>query len=155
MKLFYHDVETSSNKSLKAFVISDIHYYSLKDNHKLNTIIKELDKFNYDMVYLIGDIIDATNVLENKEEYESLLLFLKILGNYAPTYIAFGSHDLVYFSPKYNNTWLNDPRFKEEVLNLSFNYPNLILEDNNFLELPNGDDIEIINLELILADLEK
>ena len=145
MKLFYHDVETSSNKSLKAFVISDIHYYSLKDNFKLNAIIKELDKFNYDIVYLLGDIIDATNVLDNKEAFESLLLFLKILGNYAPTYIAFGSHDLVYFSPKEDIPFISDTKFKEELLNLSIKYSNLILEDNKFLELPNGDDIVIIN----------
>lgn len=149
MKLFYHDVETSSNKSLKAFVISDIHYYSLKDNYKLNAIIKELDKFDYDMIYLLGDIIDATNVLDNKEAFESLLLFFKILGNYAPTYIAFGSHDLAYFKSKHDNPWLNDTRFKEELSNLSFKYPNLILDDNKFLELPNDDDIVIINPDIL------
>ncbi len=149
MKLFYHDIETANNKGLKAFVISDIHYYSLKDNYKLNAIIKELNKFDYDVIYLVGDIVDATNVLDNKESLESLLLFLKILGNYAPTYIAFGSHDLVYFSSKYDKHWLNDTRFKEILLNLSFKYSNIILDDNKFLELPNGDNIVIINPDFL------
>ena len=149
MKLFYHDIETESNKGLKAFVISDIHYYSLKDNYKLNAIIKELNKFDYDVIYLVGDIIDATNVLDNKESLENLLLFLKILGNYAPTYIGFGSHDLVYFSSKYNIPWVNDTRFKEILLNLSIKYSNIILDNNKFLELPNGDDIVIINPDFL------
>ncbi len=145
MKLFYHNIITKQSKGLKAFVISDIHYYSSKDNYKLNAIIKQLDQDNYDVIYLIGDIIDETNVLDDKETRETLTLFLKSLGNYAPTYIALGSHDLVYFNYDKTKKLINDDRFKEEILKISNTIPNLITTENKFLELPNGDYVSILN----------
>ena len=145
MKLFNYIIPTKQEKGLKALVISDIHYYSNKDNYKLNNIIKELLSNKYDAIYLIGYIIDATNVLDVVETKDNLLNFLRILASHLPTYIAFGSHDLVYYLNNENLIWSDDNRFLELVLEMSLKLDNLYIKINKPLELPNNDTVTIIN----------
>ncbi len=144
MKLFNYMIPTKQEKGLKALVISDIHYYN-KDDHKLNNIIKELESNKYDVLYLIGDLIDATNVLDNREARGNLLNFLRRINNILPTYIAFGSHDSAYYLNDSNNIWTDENRFLEIVLDMSLKLNNLFVRSNKPLELPNHDNVIIIN----------
>ena len=64
MKLFMYDIATKQKEEMKALVISDLHYASLYDNPKLIDILIELDEQEYDYLFIVGDIIDSTNVLK-------------------------------------------------------------------------------------------
>ena len=145
MKLKNYIVQTKQEKGLKVLAISDIHYYSNKDNYKLENIIKELENNKYDAIYLLGDIIDVTNVLDIKEAKNNLLYFLRYLANHLPTYITFGSHDLVYYLNNESLIWSDDNRFLELVLEMSLKLDNLYIKSNMPLELPNNDTLTIIN----------
>ena len=106
MKLFTYDIATKQKEEMKALVISDLHYASLYDNPKLIDILIELDEQEYDYLFIVGDIIDSTNVLKDEYTLNFLLDFFRNVGLSIPTYIAYGEHDLVYQGK--NKDWIKD-----------------------------------------------
>ncbi len=160
MKLFKYEFPLKNNEKLKILIISDIHYFCQKDNGKLEEIFNELNSHNYDAVFLVGDIIDSTNVLRyDKNATNKLLDFIYVLGSIAPTYIAYGSHDLGYYNnhikDKNKCHWQKDElTFYEEFLNKVSGYKNVNIEENKTLNIKNEYTINIINPSLEYAMYE-
>ncbi len=153
MKLFNYIVPTKQEKGLKALVISDIHYYSSKDNYKLGNIIKELNTNHYDVLYLVGDIIDSTNMFNDVEAVNYLIKFIKIISNKLPIYLTYASHDLAYFNyGDKEHPWTKDEEtFRDKFLDVVRKFPNVYVKENTIYDLPNGDTVSIINPSLDYA----
>lgn len=110
---------TRKKDSYKAFVISDLHYSSKKDDKKLATILKIIKTNQYDGIFIVGDILDFTNILKKEyQESKNLYLFFKELGSITPTYITSGNHDVGYYDANSKEKWLNDEKtFKSKFIN--------------------------------------
>lgn len=149
MKIFNYKFLNKNMASIKVLVISDIHYSCTKDNKKLDEIIKHITKIKYDALFLVGDIIDATNVFSNKEASIKLLEFIKILGLNTPTFIAFGTHDFYhinYQKPFWKEEISNDVNnFKKDFFDKIKNLSGIYLESNKPIELKKGYTVSIIN----------
>lgn len=101
MKVFTYHIPTNNPIKKKALVLSDLHVYKDKDCKKLIEISNLLEEENFDYIYVVGDIIEATNFLHSPISnpwINQFYDFFEKLGSYAPTYIVFGAHDIGYFS---------------------------------------------------------
>lgn len=109
---------TTKENNYKAFVISDLHYSTKKDNKKLSYIINIVKNNNYDGIFVVGDIIDFTNILrEDYQQRETLYLFFKELANITPTYITSGNHDISYYDKNIKEGCFDDEiTFKSEFI---------------------------------------
>lgn len=106
MKIFNRIIITEQNNSLRALTISDLHVYKENDIRALEKIVEHLNNKSYDVIFLVGDIIDATNLLHDDSYVTGkLLTFISYLGEVAPTYIVHGTHDIAYRSV---NEWQCD-----------------------------------------------
>lgn len=98
MLLNTYVTNTTKDDSYKSFIISDLHYSSQNDDKKLSQILSIVKKNHYDGVFIVGDILDFTNILrESYEKRENLYQFFKELGSLTPTYIVSGNHDISYY----------------------------------------------------------
>ena len=154
MKLKKYEIPSKAKESLKALVISDIHYVGLQDNDKLERILEVLKNNKYDVIYLGGDIIDSTNVLHfNAKATYKILAFIKDLGVIAPTYIAYGANDLVYYSI-YGAKYLKEPyiedikTFMNKFLEVVSGFKNIYVVENTPLVIKEGYTLSIINPSL-------
>lgn len=129
---------TKETKGLKVLVLSDLHIFTEKDIKQVEKFLDKIKNNNYDAIYLVGDIIDSTNVLKLFDSVTGRLLeLIAFLGHIAPTYIVYGSHDLAYRS--IYNTWLNDKStFENEFLNKISGYHNINVLENETRSLKEG-----------------
>lgn len=129
---------TKESEGLKVLVLSDLHIFTEKDLKQVENLMAKLKNNNYDAIYLVGDIIDSTNVLKlSKHISDRLLALIACLGYIAPTYIVYGSHDLAYRS--IYNSWLEDERtFHLKFLNKIASYQNINVLDNETKSLKEG-----------------
>lgn len=134
---------TKENYGLKALVISDLHIFSAKDIYEVEKLMDNLKNNNYDAIYLVGDIIDATNILNWHDAITGRLLeLIAFLGHVAPTYIVYASHDLAYRTT--TKLWLRDEEtFKEKFLDKIASYPNINVLENETKSLKEGTDYTI------------
>lgn len=127
MKTMVYTQKVKKNVEKRYLALSDLQVFNENDAKKLYAIIKYLDKqedndVNFDAIFLVGDIIDGTNVLRfDKAATNQLIAFIKILGSYAPTFICYGNQDLSFYYngklEKGENPWCKDERaFKEMLL---------------------------------------
>lgn len=127
MKTMVYTQKVKKDVEKRYLALSDLHVFTDKDIKKLYGIIKYLEKSEdkgivFDAVFLVGDIIDGTNVLRfNSKATAELIAFIKTLGLYAPTFICYGSHDLAFYFngqlEKGENPWCKDEiAFKERLL---------------------------------------
>jgi len=146
MKIIKNNFYTDQNKSLKILVLSDLHIYNEKSIKILNNIKNYLNKNKYDVVCLVGDIIDSTNMLSfEKNTYEKLLEFIEYLGNYAKTYIVYGSHDISYRNYK-KRKWEEDFKtFKSKFLNKISKYKGIKILENETMCIDDGYTISGFN----------
>ena len=150
MKLFNYTIPTNQQEGMKALVISDLHYASLYDNPKLIDILMELDEKKYDAIFIVGDIIDSTKVLDDEYSLNFLLKFIKDLGLVASTYIAYGDHDIAYFTEQINKKnhglWVADNKnFYQKFLNIVAGFPNVYVTANKTHVIKDNYTVSIIN----------
>ncbi len=137
MKIMKYRIPTKQNISMRIFVLSDIHFSKKKQKKKLNKILSFLANNKFDSIFLVGDIIDNTNVLRKPEEKEILLWFIRELGTQAPTYIVFGNHDLCYLNK--STKWKNDIKyFIDNFAKLVVRYEGIHILNNETIDLNNG-----------------
>lgn len=145
---------TKATHGLKVLVLSDLHIFSQKDIITVENLLEELKNNNYDAIYLVGDIIDATNILNWDNVSGRLLELMSFLGHIAPTYIVYGSHDLAYRTTSKKNPWLKDEvTFKERFLDkiAGFNGINVLENETKTLDANKEYTISGINPSLDYA----
>lgn len=146
MKLYNYVVPTKQMKGFKALVVSDLHYSGYEDNARMIDILLELDDQNYDAVFIVGDIIDSTNVLKEEGSQEFLVDFMKILGSFIPTYIAYGEHDISKQDSNNPKLWVSDKIvFMRDFLNKIAGFPGIHIAANNVYDIARGYTVSIIN----------
>ena len=89
-------------KNIRIVIISDLHFSYKTDPKKLYDIIEQIVKLEPDYILFPGDLIDSINMIEDKEERNRLILWLRELGFISPTLLSIGGHD---FYKKENNIW--------------------------------------------------
>lgn len=136
MKVFTQIIN-SNQEPLKALVLSDIHIYKASDEKMLNKIIYLVEKNRYDAIFIVGDIIDYTNILTNNKKIVDMIInFIQELGKRAKTYIVYGNHDCGYV---YKNNWRYDIKTLEKKLSNNFrNMPNVWVLNNETQEIKEG-----------------
>ena len=139
MKINNYVIPTKQNDTLKVIVISDLHIFQVCDIKILEKIIIELKKENYDAIYLVGDIIDCTNILKsNSYVTDKILEFISFLGYIASTYIVHGNHDMLFYSQN-RQPWSNDTEtFISQFVNKISQYKNINILDNETLTIKDG-----------------
>ncbi len=154
MQTLEYKIPTQNKVEKKFFVISDLHIAREKDLEKLDKIIYQLSKTaglsgrRYDAIFVVGDIIDATNALRSPKIVRKLLNFLRELGQTAPTFLAIGNHDLCYsyktrWKPRY---FRPDPYYlQEHILDEAWNYEGIEILDNETYELDDDYTISVYN----------
>ncbi len=139
MKLFNYNFLTKGN-NLKILVLSDIHYH--KNTHKLKVILKYLSKHQFDMIFLVGDIIDSTKTLNNSDAKKNIINFIDTLSKHAKVYLSFGSHD----ESNYNKKDLKRTYALNDALNENLKENTQIFyEENKTYELDKFKTLTIIN----------
>ena len=127
MKIF-----TKETNGLKALVLSDLHIFNDKEIKSVEDKLITLKNNQYDVIYLVGDILDSTNILYSSEYITGRLIeLIAYLGHIAPTYIVYGSHDLAYYDFNQKDHWSPDEeKFKNSFLNLIVRYHNIHVLEN-------------------------
>lgn len=146
MRIIKNNIITKQSDELKMLILSDLHIYNYKTIKKLNNIQKYLNANKYDIVCLVGDIIDSTNMLTlENDTYEKLLDFIQYLGTYAKTFIVYGSHDISYRNYK-KWIWECDFKtFKDKFLSKISKYKGVKVLENETVDLGNGYTISGFN----------
>lgn len=121
MKILKSKLEIAKKGQIKCLLISDIHlgesnvYRLLK---KLEKIATKTDTL-YDAIFLLGDLVDSTDILKDDYLSRDIVELLKNLSVRAPLYIVTGNHDLcslkVYKETK--RTLTDRVTFRRSVLN--------------------------------------
>lgn len=104
------------SKNLKIFVMSDIHFSYAVSDEKLDYILAEIAKENPHYVFLVGDLIDSSEVLIDKCERKRLISWIEKLSSITKLMITLGNHDSYGINP-INNEWIRkyDSLFFEEI----------------------------------------
>lgn len=157
MKEFRFIQITKQNRGLKILVLSDLHVINHGDISRMTKMMQKFDEKHYDAAYLVGDIIDSTNVLRtNPKVTGKLLEFISFLGNKMPTYIVYGSHDVAFFTPDRHSrqvsSWIDDEGiFREKFLDIVSKYHGIHVLENETQEMIEGYTISGINPSLKYA----
>ena len=123
---------TTKNVNNKNIVLlSDIHYSNIFNLKIFDKIINQIKNISVDYIFIIGDLIDNTNI-----NYEVLYSFLSKLEEYGKVFITLGNHDIYkYNSIKRNifnlgkNIWIRSNHSK--LLKIIDKLDNTYLLDNN------------------------
>lgn len=147
LKLFEYTTKCQNNAQMRIFVLSDLHIFSEKDIPNINNLIKEVEGEQYDAIFLVGDIVDATAVLKYNSRVTGILLdFIKLLGSLAPTFIAYGKHDLADFNKGFDPDWNPDElSFYEEFLDVVAGFKGVNVDANKAYSLKKGHTVSMIN----------
>lgn len=142
---------TKQENGLKALVLSDLHIFNMNDINSIMKLLLKLEKNEYDVIYLVGDILDSTNVLQMDNTFTAKIIeLISYFGRIAPTYIVYGSHDLSYRTI-YNN-WSSDKRtFQSKFIDKVAGLSNVKVLENETVDLGNGYTISGINPSLNYA----
>lgn len=153
---YYRDVPTFVGK--KFLVLSDLHIFKENSLGKLCTIKEYIEEnagdSSYDAIFVVGDIVDATNVLRfNNFVSNELLNFMKFLGEVAPTYICYGSHDLAFMDKEDGLLdWYPDEQiFQERFLDKVYGFSGIQNLDNGTQDIGDGYTVSVYNPPLVYA----
>ena len=80
------------NEDINMMVFGDLHYSDKFNDKKLDLIYNELKSSEY--IFIAGDLLDSTDVVNNIDKRNKLIRFLKRLGNRHKVFITLGNHDL-------------------------------------------------------------
>lgn len=112
MKLFhtttYKLYQPQMKHDFHAVILSDLHFsYTVKDQ-KLQAILKELKKIQPTYIFIAGDLIDSTDMIQDKNERQRCIHWMKEVGKIGTTLVSLGSHDY------YKKTKTIDSKGKEK-----------------------------------------
>lgn len=146
MKIFKYKFFTTQKENLKALIISDLHILTDKDNYKLLKIINLIKTNKYDCLFIVGDLIDSTNILKNTLVTNHLIQNLNVISNITPIYLCFGNHDIAEFDYKKNKSWtLNLKDFENKFINILKQNSNIHFLENKPYQIKKGYTLSIIN----------
>lgn len=159
IKVFEYVTNTKQQVGKKFLVISDLHALNRFDALGFRAIINELTLKNkkYEAIFLVGDILDSTNILYgNQAIYILLLHFMEFLGSVAPTYVVYASHDLSYYSldnvKSTGSPWIPDEEmFRKRFLDVVSKFPGFHIIENATEVLGDGYTISTFNPSLEYA----
>ena len=92
------------NKNIRLLVMSDIHYFNIRDNKKLNKIVNAAKKYKLDYICIPGDLIDSPKSTDK----EYFIDFIKNLSKIATVILSLGNHDIRDKDEKYFNYYDKD-----------------------------------------------
>lgn len=96
-------------KETKIFLMSDIHISKIFKKEKLEEIMKLIKKELPDYICIPGDVIDSTNILEDKNLEKLTLNFIKELSIASKVIISIGNHDMSrLLDNSYHTKWKED-----------------------------------------------
>lgn len=162
MKTLEISLPSRGYASKKFFVLSDLHIATPKDVNKMKRIHEHILErmgetgVKYDAFFIVGDIIDSTDVLLQEDTTKDLIRFIAHLSSLAPVYIALGNHDLCSRKKtRYNQRrrWRKDERtFTREFLDRIVELPNTIVCETGTFSLDDYFTVSIFNppLEYIM-----
>lgn len=93
---------------LKIIHFSDIHYGTTIKEREFENIVKEINKFNPDIVIFTGDLFDK-NISYSKEELEIFKNYLKDINGDLGKFAVTGNHD--YYNKHFNSV-MDEAGFK-------------------------------------------
>ena len=130
------------HKDLKILILSDVHFSPDFPDEKFTKLVTFIKHQAPNYLFLPGDLLDSTDVLDDKTHEKRLLKFLEKLGKIAPLLISLGNHDF-YHRPA--------PGSREEQENINWvdHYPADFYEKVNNLEnvyVLNNQDYEDKNI---------
>lgn len=142
---------TKQEHGLKALILSDLHILSIRDISAVQNLLVKLEKNEYDVIYLVGDILDSTNALQMDNSLTAKIIeLISYFGCIAPTYIVYGSHDTSYRT-MYNNWSADEKTFKNKFMDKVAGISNVRILDNETINIGNGYTISGINPSLDYA----
>ena len=118
------------NQDLKILFISDAHYGEVLNNKTFKKTINKINKEEYDIVILGGDITDEGTTAE---EMNSVFNLISKINNKYGIYYVYGNHDKQNYS--------GNKKYETEQLNK-------VLKENNITIL--NDEFNIINENIVL-----
>jgi len=146
MKINKNIIFTKEKEKLNLFVLSDLHIYDNRSLKKLKKIKTFLNNKEYDVICLVGDIIDSTNILDkNNKIYQELINFIQFLGTKAKTYIVYGNHDVSSYNYKLRKRKDDINRFYDVLAKDLKSIKNIKLLDNQVVQLKEGYTISGFN----------
>ena len=80
------------NEDINMMVFGDLHYSDKFNDKKLDLIYNELISSEY--IFIAGDILDSTDVVNNIDKRDKLIKFLEKVGKKHKVFITLGNHDL-------------------------------------------------------------
>ena len=89
IKKYYYDM---GNVDINMMVFGDLHYSDKFNDKKLDLIYNELISSEY--IFIAGDILDSTDVVNNIDKRDKLIKFLEKVGKKHKVFITLGNHDL-------------------------------------------------------------
>lgn len=142
IKKRYQETSKKLIKNKKIFLISDIHIGTGFNIKKLDKIKKEIEKEMPNYICIPGDIIDNTNIINDKENI--IIKFLKDISMNTKVIISLGNHDICkLIRDKEGKRWEYDKR--DDFFNKIRGIKNVYLLEN---ETYTDKDICFIGLSL-------
>ena len=89
IKKYYYDM---GNVDINMMLFGDLHYSDKFNDKKLDLIYNELISSEY--IFIAGDILDSTDVVNNIDKRDKLIKFLEKVGKKHKVFITLGNHDL-------------------------------------------------------------
>ncbi len=121
-----HYFKVINSKPIHIKILGDLHHSNSFSEKKLNKIEKVIDESPTDYLCIVGDLIDSTNYLYDKNEKNTILIeWLRKLGTKYKVFLTLGNHDFTYFD---RHTGIKD--IPKEFLNELRNIPGLTLSHN-------------------------
>lgn len=129
----YELTNNKINKKTRIILMSDIHISNIFNTKKLDKILKEIEKLKPNYVCIPGDLIDGTNVLNNKDNKLITINFLKRLGILSKVIISLGNHDVLKLIKQKNKKWEDERNqsFLNEIKKIKNIY---LLDDSIYTE---------------------
>jgi predicted MPP superfamily phosphohydrolase len=127
-------IETK-NINKRIILLSDIHFYSVREKIYTDKITEELKKMEYDYLCIAGDLVDLSHIKE-----EGLLIdWLKNLAELSMVIISIGNHEL------YKNRKTYEYTFNRELFDKIKKIRNIkVLDNETFID----SEIRFIGLSL-------
>lgn len=136
-----YNLKTSKDleQDYQVLFISDLHFGTTMDIHKLENITKKINKENYDFAILGGDIVDENT------SHEEMINCFKLLGNIKTKYgiyYTYGNHD--------TEPYTNDKNYTEKELIDNIKNNNIIILEDDIVTI--NDDIMLLGRKEISMD---
>lgn len=131
MKITNKIYNINGNINTKLVLISDIHYYNKSNIKVLNKILDLLRKINPNYICIPGDIIDNSNILDEKY----LIEWLRKLANISKVIISVGNHE--YYIDKKNNKFGANIKLMNKIKKIENVYyldnKSIVIDNINFV----------------------